>query len=132
LIFPLYYWGCYYALRPLANRLQYTEASKIVGMTNFKPPQPDTNKVPRYVDETAVECIYSDDLHHRAVLLSDSANNFRVRCEKWDVSEWETSGIGFWMQVTQGTTMTDSIDTARLLARERLLELGARLCKPVA
>jgi hypothetical protein len=96
-------------------------------MTESKPPQPDTSQLARYVDESAVECIYSDDLHYRAVLLSDSANNFRVRCEKWDLSEWENSGIGYWMQVTQGTTITDSIDNARLLARERLLELGARL-----
>jgi hypothetical protein len=94
-------------------------------LTKAPPPPPDTSKIPRYLDETFVECIYSDDLKYRAVLLRDSSNNLRVRCEVWDLAEWEDYSGAFWMQVTQGTTITDTIDSARLLARERLIALGA-------
>src|ERR1700722_18907061 len=60
----------------------------------------------------------------RAVLFRDSIGNIRVRCEMWDLSDWESYSGAFWNQVTQGTTISDTIDNARLLARERLLELG--------
>lgn len=68
--------------------------------------------------------MYSEDLRHRAVLVRDSSGYLRVRYEKWDLSEWENSGYAFWGQVGQGTTITDTIDNARLLAREMLLEFG--------
>jgi hypothetical protein len=42
----------------------------------------------------------------------------------WDLSEWENSGFAFWSPVGQGTTITDTIDNAQLLAREKLRELG--------
>jgi hypothetical protein len=80
--------------------------------------------MPRYVNLAVVECLYSEDSRHRAVLVRDSSDNLRVRCEMWDLSEWENSGLAFWGPAGQGTTITDTIDNARLLARERLRELA--------
>jgi hypothetical protein len=80
--------------------------------------------MPRFVDLAVVECIYSEDSRHRAVLVRDTSDHLRVRCEMWDLSEWENSGFAFWSPVGKGTTITDTIDNARLLAGERLRELG--------
>ena len=72
-----------------------------------------------------LECLYSLDKNHRAVLTRDGKGLVRVRCESWNLSEWEQSGIGFWNPRGKGATITDTIDNARALARERLIELGA-------
>jgi hypothetical protein len=45
----------------------------------------------------------------------------------WDLSDWEHCGQAFWSQVGRGNTITDTIDNARLLAREKLLEFGANV-----
>jgi hypothetical protein len=95
-------------------------------LTKAPPPPPDTSKIPRYKDKTFVECIYSDDLKYRAVLLRDGSGILHIRREMWDVAEWEVCSSAFWVQVTQGTTITDTIDNARSLGRERLLALGAQ------
>ena len=89
-----------------------------------QPPPPDTSHIPRYVNLTVLECLYSEGSRYRAVLVRDSSAYLRVRYEKWDLSEWEDNSFGFWGPVGQGTTITDTIDNARLLARERLLEFG--------
>jgi|SRR5271166_5630571 len=101
-------------------------STRNVRLSTPQSPPPDTSHIPRCIDKTVVECLYSDDLKYRAVLLRDCGNNIHVRCETWDLSEWEDHGGAFWNQLTQGTTITDTIDNARVLARERLLELGAQ------
>ena len=103
-----------------------TRNDKAFTLTKAQPPPPDTNKIPRYKDKIFVECIYSDDLKYRAVLLRDNSANLHIRCEMWDLAEWEDGSGAFWVQVTQGTTITDTIGNARSLARERLLALGAQ------
>jgi hypothetical protein len=90
-----------------------------------QPPPPDTSHIPRYSNLTVLECLYSENLRYRAVLVRDSSGYLRVRYEMWNLSEWENSDVAFWGQVGQGTTITDTIDNARQLARERLLELRA-------
>jgi len=47
-----------------------------------------------------------------------------IHNEMWNLSEWENPGIAFWSPVGLGTTITDTVDSARSLAGERLLELG--------
>jgi hypothetical protein len=94
-------------------------------LTKTPPPPPDTSKIPSYKDKAFVECIYSDDLKYRAVLLRDSSGHLHVRCEMWDFVEWEEFSGAFWAQITQGATITDTIESARSLARERLLAFGA-------
>jgi hypothetical protein len=109
-------------LTPMINEACRT---RNVRLSTPQPPPPDTSHVPRYSNLTVLECLYSEDLRYRAVLVRDSSAYLRVRYEMWDLSEWPNSGFAFWGQVGQGTTITDTIDNARLLARERLLELGA-------
>ena len=87
------------------------------------PPPPDTSKVPRHRYEV-LECLYSSDKGTRALLLRDERGLIHVSCEEWDLSEWEHAGYGFWNPLGSGTTITDTVDNARKLARERLAELG--------
>ncbi len=87
-------------------------------------PPPDTSRLPRHRYEV-LECIYSSDKAYRALLLRDDRGLIHVSCEKWDLSEWEYSGHGFWSRIGRGTSITDTVDNARKLAQERLLELGA-------
>jgi hypothetical protein len=93
-------------------------------MSKSQPPPPDKGHIPRYVNQAVVECVYSQDSRLRAVLVRDGTENLRIRCERWDVSEWENSSFAFWSPVGHGTTITDTVENARLLARERLRELG--------
>jgi hypothetical protein len=46
---------------------------------------------------------------------------FRVRTEFWDVSDWEVASAAYWCKNHLGT-FTDSLDSARRLAREHLHE----------
>jgi predicted Rdx family selenoprotein len=89
------------------------------------PPPPDKSSMPRHRHQ-ALEIVYSSDDAYRALLLRDNGGLIRISCEKWDLSEWERSGRGFWNPTGSGTTITDTIDSARKLARERLVELGAQ------
>jgi hypothetical protein len=94
-------------------------------MANGKPPPPDTTSVPKHRYEV-LEIIYSSDKASRALLLRDDRGLIHVACQKWDLSEWEHCGDAFWNPLGRGTTITDTIANARKLARERLVELGAR------
>ena len=89
------------------------------------PPPPDTTKVPHHRYEV-LECLYSSDNKYRAALLRDDQGFFRISCEIWDLSEWEHCGHGFWNPVGRGATIVDTLDNARLLAEETLIELGGR------
>jgi hypothetical protein len=73
-----------------------------------------------------LECLYSADTEYRAVLTLDARGVIRVNCEKWITSErWDGSNFAHWLTVGEGLTITDTIENARVLARERLTELGA-------
>ena len=93
-------------------------------MPSSLPPPPDTTRMPRHRHEV-LECIYSADNGYRAVLTRDGRGLFHVSCEKWDLSEWELCGYGIWSPIGSGVTIADTIDNARKLGRERLVELGA-------
>jgi hypothetical protein len=88
------------------------------------PPPPDTTHVPRHRHEV-LECVYSPDKSHRALLVRDDRGLIHISCQTWDLSEWENLGYGFWNPVGQGMSITDTIDNARKLAQERLRELGS-------
>jgi hypothetical protein len=94
-----------------SHNLQFGEAS---GMPKSPPPAPNTTRVPRYVNQTVLECQYSDDLRYRVVLVHDTSGNVQLRCETWDLSDWEYCGQAFWNPAGQGNTITDTIDNARL------------------
>ena len=88
------------------------------------PPSPDTTILPHHRYEI-LECLYSSDSKYRAMLLRDDNGLFRVSYEMWDLSEWEQLAYAFWSPVGKGATIVDSLENARLLARERLVKLDA-------
>jgi hypothetical protein len=94
-------------------------------MSSRLAPRPDTS-TPKYHSPT-LECIYSADNSHRAVLTRDDGGLIRVSCEKWDLSEWEDCGYAFWAPIGRGATVTNTVDNGRRLAREKLIELGVAL-----
>src|SRR5215472_3789278 len=91
------------------------------------PPAPDVALVPQYVDSSVLECLYSIDKKFRAVITRDKQDLIHVRCEVWDVFDWESSGTCLWRPVGKGAALTDTVESARVLARGRLVELGAGL-----
>jgi hypothetical protein len=91
-------------------------------MTSSAPP-PDITKIPQHLYEV-LEVIYSSSNTYRALILRDDKGLMRVTCEMWNLSELEHLGTGYWGQVGKGATITDTIGSARILARERLREVG--------
>ncbi len=82
---------------------------------------PNTSHIPSLVNGTVVEIFYSQHNEFRAIILKRSDGTFQIWKEKWDLSEWDFIGEGFWNPQDPGTTFTDQIETARVLAREKLL-----------
>lgn len=82
---------------------------------------PDLHSIPSFFNEEVVEISFSQNSKFRAIITKRKEGTFCVRREKWDLSEWEFIGKGFWNPNEPGTTLTDRIETARTLAREKLL-----------
>jgi hypothetical protein len=85
-----------------------------------EPPPPDSSHSPVFVSETVVEIIYSSNGTKRAVLTRDRENLFRVRLERWDTSDWEFVQSAYWGPVGGSSTITDTIESARVLGNESL------------
>ena len=82
---------------------------------------PDTSHTPSYFGEAVVEILYSQHDEFRTIITKRREETFRVRREKWDLGDWDAIGEGYWNEDDHGTTLTDRIETARVLAREKLL-----------
>src|ERR1700683_4921273 len=95
-------------------------------MPTCPPPPPDTSQMLQHRYKV-LECSYSSNNTYRALLIQDDRGHFRVSCEKWDTSDWEYCADAFWSQIGRGITLTDTLENARKLARERLVELEAGL-----
>jgi len=83
------------------------------------PPPPDTENRPTIVGQTVVDVIYSATNTVRGIISVDSNGVYRVRTEFWDTGDWLTARVAFWNQGHLGT-VTDTLDSARLLCRERM------------
>jgi hypothetical protein len=81
---------------------------------------PDTSLIPTSRGETVVEIIFSRHTQFRAIVTKKSQNIFRIQREKWSLSEFEHIGRGYWEPDEQGLTLTDQLETAQALAREKL------------
>ena len=85
-----------------------------------KPPPPDTT-VPFGSDmEREIEAIYSPTKKYRAVVTRDQAGLFRVHAQRWDNEDWDVGGSPHWCPYTRGVTITDTLENARMLARDKL------------
>jgi hypothetical protein len=83
---------------------------------------PDTRHEPAYSEELTLEVSYSREKGFRSVISLDANRRFRVRREKWDVGVPEFTGSGHWLPDQRGTTIAVSLETARVLALEKLEE----------
>ena len=81
---------------------------------------PDLTHVPSFFNESVVELLYSRKNNSRAIIARNSQANFHVFVEHWDISDWEYTSRGFWIPEGGGKTITDTLETARILAREKL------------
>ncbi len=85
-------------------------------------PAPDTRHEPVYTDELTLEVTYSTGKTLRAVISRDANNRFRVRRERWSLSESEHVAGGFWEQAERHYSVAASLEAARELAKEKLSE----------
>jgi hypothetical protein len=92
-----------------------------------RPPPPDTSAPVRIAGQRLVEEFFSPDQMHRILITQDESGVYRVRSFRWCVEDWEVGGGVFWMQDDTFSTMTDTLDDARRLARERVTELSQRV-----
>ncbi|SRR6266699_6466318 len=92
------------------------------------PPEPDKARFPSYIGNETLEAHYSKDARQRAVLTRDGEGLLRVRLERWVVYDWGTERAwAGWLPVGTRATITDTLDNARRLAQERLVELEQSL-----
>lgn len=86
-------------------------------------PPPDTESVPAFHSETVVELLFSRNTSRRAVITLDREGLFRIHTDYWCLAEFDRTGEGYWEQDDRFATITDSVESARKLAREALHEL---------
>ena len=86
------------------------------------PPPPDTSASFRHVEEEEIECLYSPRRQYRVVISRDHQGRYRVHRQRWDISDWDVANVAFWSEDDQMATITDTIESARTFAAERLSE----------
>ncbi len=83
---------------------------------------PDTRHEPAYSNELTLEVSYSSSKGYRSVISRDDNKRFRVRREKWHGEDVESASEGYWRSDQHGFTVAVSLETARVLALEKLEE----------
>jgi len=83
---------------------------------------PDIQQVPKFHSEVVVEILFSRQNNYRAIITKTRQGTFHVMREKWDLSDWEQIGEGYWNPDDHFNTLTDQLETARKLALEKLKE----------
>ena len=81
---------------------------------------PDIHQVPKFHSEDVVEVLFSLNNNFRAIITKTRQGTYHVMREKWDLSDWEQIGEGYWNPDDRFKTLTDRLETARELAREKL------------
>ncbi len=89
-------------------------------MSPRKSLSPDTTHEPVFTNELTLEVTYSPHKRFRAIVTRDSNERFRVRLQRWSLSEVEITGDGFWVEDERGRTIAASLEIARALAEEKL------------
>jgi len=85
-------------------------------------PPPDTDSIPAYIRESVEEILFSTNNLFRAVITRDEQGVFRVHRDYWCVSDFEYIGEGYWCQCDRMNTMTDTLENARALSKQKLRE----------
>ena len=85
-------------------------------------PSPETASIPSYSGLEVVEITFSRRQLYRAIIAKDSRGMLHVRRDRWDLSEYDHVGKGYWTQDDRGATLTDTLKIARELALEKIRE----------
>jgi hypothetical protein len=85
------------------------------------PPTPDLTAPTSHPEEHEVERLHSRHGLYRVIISRDRAGLYRVRRERWATEDWGFGGAAFWCADDPETTITDSRENARQLAREKLV-----------
>lgn len=85
-------------------------------------PPPDKESIPAFIRESVEDILFSTNNLFRAVITSDEQKMFRVHRDYWCVSDYEYICEGYWCQCDQMNTMTDSLESAREFAKQKLRE----------
>ena len=88
---------------------------------------PDTRHDPVYTDELTLEVTYSPGKTLRAVITRDTNHRFRVRRERWSLSEAEHVPGGFWEQTERHYSIAATLGAAREIAKEKLSETSGNV-----
>jgi len=88
-------------------------------------PAPDLADEPSIAGQTVIEKLYSDSKEQRAIITRDASGIFRIHTQFWDISDWK-AGYGARWAGGGSSSFTDTIESARPLAREALAELPGR------
>jgi hypothetical protein len=88
------------------------------------PPPPDETQQPSASGQTVVETLYSLSRQQRAIIARDATGIYRIHIQFWDTSDWSAGYGAFWAPGGSGG-ITDTIETARNLAREHLGTLSS-------
>jgi len=83
------------------------------------PPPPDLSQQPSIAGQSVDEILYSESKSERAIITHDTSGIHRIHVQFWDSSDWKAGQGAFWYD-GGGGTLTDTIEQARKLARERL------------
>jgi arylamine N-acetyltransferase len=89
-------------------------------VSNTGPSPPDVTAPTRHPDEDEVERLHSRHNLYRVIISRDRAGLYRVRRERWAIEDWDVGRAAFWCSDDPQTTITDSLASARHLAREKL------------
>jgi hypothetical protein len=84
------------------------------------PPPPDVSHWPSIAGQNIDEILYSESKYERAIITRDASGIYRIHMQSWDTSDWKDGYGAFWCDRGSGS-LTDKIELARKLAREKLL-----------
>jgi len=70
-----------------------------------------------------IEAVYCVDQSVRALITADATDVYRIYPECWDTSEFEIARYAYWSPRGSRTSVTDSLETGRAIAREFIAEI---------
>ena len=85
------------------------------------PPPPDLSHQPSIAGQSIVEILYSESKGKRAIITGDASGIYRIHIQFWDTSDWKSGHGAFWYG-DGSNSFTDTVEKARKLACEELLE----------
>jgi hypothetical protein len=88
---------------------------------DFEPPPPPDRTAPfSHLGEEEIESRYSRSGLYRIIVSRDRAGRYRIHRQRWDTGDWDVARVAQWLEDDRMATITDTLENARSLARQRL------------